>query len=62
MIKSNNQNPLVFVFHLDKIYVSVSNCQKNLELILFPSPTTLISVLQSITRLPYKNSRSVQYL
>jgi len=62
MIKSNNQNPLVFVFHLDKIYISVSYYQKNLEIILFPSPTKLISVLQSIPRLQHKNSRSEQYL
>lgn len=50
MIKSNNQNPLVFVFHLDKIYISVSYCQKNLEIISFPSLIKLISPLQSSPR------------
>lgn len=62
MIESNHQNPLVFVFRLDKIYISNSYCQKNSEFILFLSPTKLISALQNIPRLQHKNSRSEQYL
>ena len=54
MIKSDNQNPLVFVFYFDKIYMFVSYCQKNLEIILFPSSIKLISVLWSILRLQHK--------
>lgn len=54
MINSVNQNPLVFVFYFDKIYMFVSYRQKNLEIILFPSSIKLISVLWSILRLQHK--------
>lgn len=60
MIKSNNKTPLVFVFHFDKIYLYVSYCQKNLEIVVFPSCTKSISALQSILRLQHKKSRSGQ--
>ena len=51
MIKLSLKNPWFLFSTLIKFMSVFLNCQKNLEIILFTSPTKLISVLWSILRL-----------